>query len=103
MLSAIDEYFYSINLASSVIISRNTNISERLPMNIEHTYANYVDDAAVKKIKALEKETGMLIMAYATPYATANLSPEQLKEIEALEKQLCVRLVAYKSHSDVDA
>lgn len=103
MLSAIDDYFYSINLTSSEIINRNANISGRLPMSVEHTYANYVDDAAVKKIQALEKETGMLIMAYATPYVTANLSPEQLKKIEALEKQLCVRLVAYKSHSDVDA
>ena len=67
-------------------------------MNIENTYANYVDDPAVKKIQALEKETGMLIMAYATPYATANLSAEQLEKIEALEQELCVRLVAYKSH-----
>ena len=72
-------------------------------MNIEHTYANYVDDAAVKKIQSLEKETGMLIMAYATPYVAANLSPEHLKKIETLEKELCVRLVAYKSHSDADA
>ena len=72
-------------------------------MNIEHTYANYVDDDAVKKIQALEKETDMLIMAYTTPYVAANLSPEQLKKIEALEKELCVRLVAYKSHSDVGA
>ena len=67
-------------------------------MNIENTYANYVDDAAVKKIQALEKETGMLIMAYTTPYMAANLSSEQLEKIEALEQELCVRLVAYKSH-----
>ena len=67
-------------------------------MNIEHTYANYVDDEAVEKIKALEKETGTLIMAYATPYVSADLSPEQLKKIEALEQKLCVRLVAYKTH-----
>ena len=67
-------------------------------MNIENTYANYVDDPAVKKIQALEKETGTLIMAYATPYVTANLSPKQLEKIEALEQELCVRLVAYKSH-----
>ena len=67
-------------------------------MNIEKTYANYVDDTAVKKIRDLEKETGTLIMAYATPYAPADLSSEQLKKIEALEKELCVRLVSYKTH-----
>jgi hypothetical protein len=70
-------------------------------MDIEHTYANYVDNKAVKKIQALEKETGTLIMAYATPYVSADLSPEQLKKIEELEKELCVRLVAYKTHGDV--
>lgn len=66
-------------------------------MNIEHTYANYVDDEAVAKIQALEKETGTLIMAYATPHVSADLSPDQLAKIEALEKKLCVRLVAYKT------
>jgi hypothetical protein len=37
-------------------------------------------------------------MAYATPSITADLSAEQLKKIEDLEKILCVRLVAYKTH-----
>lgn len=67
-------------------------------MNLEHTYANYVDDDGVAKIQALEQETGTRLMAYATPSVAANLSAEQLKKIEALEKKLCVRLVAYKSH-----
>ncbi len=72
-------------------------------MDFDHEYANYLDEKGVAAIQALEKETGMLIMAYATPYVAANLSPEHLKKIEALEKELCVRLVAYKSHSDVEA
>ncbi len=67
-------------------------------MKIEHTYANYVGDEEVAKIQALEKETGTLIMAYATPYLSADLNPEQLTKIEELEKKLCVRLVAYKTH-----
>ena len=67
-------------------------------MNLEHTYANYVDDDGVAKIRALEKETGMRLMAYATPSVPADLTAEQLKKIEELEKQLCVRLVAYKTH-----
>jgi hypothetical protein len=67
-------------------------------MNVEHTYANYIDNDGVAEIKALEKETGMLIMAYCTPSVPADLSQEQLKRIEELEKKLCVRLVAYKSH-----
>ena len=66
-------------------------------MNLEHTYANYVDEKGVSKIQALEKETGTLIMAFATPSIPADLSAEQLNQIEALEKELCVRLVAYKT------
>ena len=67
-------------------------------MNLEHTYANYVDEKGVAKIQALEKETGTLIMAYNTPSVPADLSSEQLNKIEELEKELCVRLVAWKSH-----
>ena len=67
-------------------------------MILEHTYANYVDEEGVAKIKALEKEFGMRIMAYATPSVPEDLTEEQLKRIEDLEKNLCVRLVAYKTH-----
>ena len=67
-------------------------------MDIENTYANYVDDKGVSKIQDLERETGTLIMAYATPSIPADLSADHLKKIEALENELCVRLVAYKSH-----
>lgn len=65
-------------------------------MNLEHTYASYVDDKGVAKIKALEKELGMTVMAYATPWVVGDLADEQLKKVQELEKQLCVRLVAYK-------
>lgn len=65
-------------------------------MLLEHTYANYVDDDGVAKIKALEKELGMRIMAYTTPSVPGDLSAEQIKKVEELEKKLCVRLVAYK-------
>ena len=67
-------------------------------MNLEHSYANYVDDKGAAKIQTLEKETGTRIMAYTTPSVPAELSAEQLKKIEELEKKLCVRLVSYKTH-----
>jgi hypothetical protein len=68
-------------------------------MNLEQTYAQYVDKEGAKKIQDLERETGTLIMAYATPYVPAELSPEKLAKIQKLEKELCVRLVAYKGHA----
>ena len=67
-------------------------------MNLEHTYANYVDDDGMAKIQALEKETGTRLMAGTTPSVAADLSAEQVKKIEKLEKKLCVRLAAYKTH-----
>ena len=67
-------------------------------MDLEQTYANYVDDEGVAQIQALEKETGTLIMAYASPSVPAELSSEHLESIKKLEEKLCVRLVAYKTH-----
>ena len=67
-------------------------------MNLEHTYANYIDDNGAAQIQALEKETGTRIMAYATPSVPAELSADQMTKIKELEKRLCVRLVAYKTH-----
>lgn len=67
-------------------------------MKVENTYADYLDEAGVSKVQALEKETGTLIMAYATPSLAADLPGDQLKKIEKLENELCVRLVAYKTH-----
>jgi hypothetical protein len=52
----------------------------------------------VAKIKDLEKETGTLIIACTAPSVPADLSEEQLRKIDALEKKLCVRVVAYKTH-----
>ena len=63
--------------------------------DFEKTYATYLDEEGIKEIQKLEKDTGTLVMAYSTPPAAADLSPEHLKKIEDLEKKLCVRLVAY--------
>lgn len=67
-------------------------------MDFDHTYADYIDEKGVEAIKALENETGKRILAYYSPPGAANLSDEQLKKIEELERKLCVRLVAYETH-----
>ncbi|MFO7685438.1 MAG: hypothetical protein R6V60_05055 [Desulfobacterales bacterium] len=68
-------------------------------MNWNHDYATYLDEAGIKAIQDLEKETGTVIMAYPTPPAPASLDKTKKQKIEALEKKLCVRLVAYEAHS----
>jgi hypothetical protein len=65
-------------------------------MDFDHTYADYLDTEGIKELQALEKETGKSILAYYTPAASANLTEGQLDKIKALEKKLCVRLVAYE-------
>ena len=67
-------------------------------MDFDHTYADYLDSKAISEIEAFEKETGKRILAYYSPPASANLTDEQLKKIQALEKKFCVRLVAYEAH-----
>ncbi len=67
-------------------------------MDFDHTLANYLDEDGIKAIQQLEKETGKQIMAYYAPPAPANLGDDALAKIKALEKKLCVRLVAYNSH-----
>jgi len=67
-------------------------------MDFNHTYADYVDEAGVKEIQALENETGNQMLAYYAPPEPADLPDEYLKRIQNLEKKLCIRLVAYKRH-----
>lgn len=71
---------------------------EEKTMDFDHTYADYIDENAVGEIQALEKETGKRIIAYYSPPASANLTDEQLIKVKALEKKLCVRLVAFETH-----
>jgi hypothetical protein len=65
-------------------------------MDFDREYANYVTEDGVAEIQALEKELGKCIMAYPTPPEPAALAPELKAKVEALEKKLCVRLVAYE-------
>lgn len=50
----------------------------------------------LNKIQSLEKETGMILLAYEkeTPYA--KLTDEQVQRIQQLEKEMGVVLLAYK-------
>ncbi len=67
-------------------------------MDFDYTYADYLGEKEVKAIAKLEKKIGKRLMAYYTPPATANLDEDVLAKIKALEKKLCVRLVAYDNH-----
>lgn len=67
-------------------------------MDFDHSYADYLTEEGITEIQALEKELGKLIMAFPSPPEPAALTPELVARIAALEKKLCVRLVAYEKH-----
>jgi hypothetical protein len=71
---------------------------EEISMDFDRKYADYVNEKGVAKIQSLERETGKLILAYYTPPAAAHLSQDHLAKLQQLEKELCVRLVAYEKH-----
>jgi hypothetical protein len=66
-------------------------------MDFDRDYANYLSQEGIAEIQALEKASGKCIMAYPTPPEPAVLEAELKAKIEALEKKLCVRLVAYEN------
>ena len=51
---------------------------------------------AVAKVKEVEKKLGAYVIAYEHPVEPASLTAEQLKELEKLESDLGVCLVAYR-------
>ena len=67
-------------------------------MNYDYTYADYVNKKGIAEIQTLEQDLGFTLLAYYTPPAPAELSDDQLKKVNKLEKKLCVRLVAYGKH-----
>ena len=65
-------------------------------MDFDKTYADYVDEKGINDIQALEKDIGKRLLAFYTRPEVAPLTQEEKKKIEALEKKLCVRIVAYE-------
>jgi len=56
-----------------------------------------LDEGGVSKIRALEKEMGVHIMALEPGVKFIALAPEQLEKVEALEGELGVILLVYEA------
>jgi hypothetical protein len=56
----------------------------------------HLDETAVAKIRALEKETGKHIMAFGSGPAFAELSSDHLNKVQAIEKELGTVLLVYE-------
>ena len=56
-----------------------------------------LDDGSVGKIREMEKEMGVHIMALEPGVKFIALAPDQLAKVEALEKELGVMLLVYEA------
>ncbi|MCD6285987.1 MAG: hypothetical protein J7M39_08760 [Anaerolineae bacterium] len=55
-----------------------------------------LDKANIEKIHELEKFLGTYVLAFEPVIKIADLAPEQLEKLQAVENELDVILVAYK-------
>jgi len=56
----------------------------------------HLDDESVDRLKELEKEMGVHIMAFESGLDIADLSEEQIDRVQSLEEELGVTLVVYQ-------
>ena len=61
----------------------------------QHLRIAELDPEAVAKIRTLEDELGMHIMAFGEPLRFAGLLRDELAKVTALEEELGVTLVVY--------
>ncbi|GLI54855.1 hypothetical protein PM10SUCC1_03700 [Propionigenium maris DSM 9537] len=62
-----------------------------------HYFISGCDDKGIEKIKKVEKENDLLLIAYReSDYEYKELSQEELKKIAQLEEELGVRIIALK-------
>lgn len=55
-----------------------------------------LDESELNRIRQMEESMGSLIVALEPHYPLAEISPEQVKKLQALEKELGVVLIAYQ-------
>ena len=62
-----------------------------------HYFISGCDNEGIKKIKEVEDENNLLLIAYQeSDYGYKTLSEEEIKKISELEKDLGVRVIALK-------
>ncbi len=62
-----------------------------------HYFISGCDDKGIEKIKKVERENDLLLIAYReSDYEYKELSQEELKKIAQLEEELGVRIIALK-------
>jgi protein tyrosine phosphatase (PTP) superfamily phosphohydrolase (DUF442 family) len=55
-----------------------------------------LSDANIKKIKSIEKELGIVLIAFK-PMEFADLTAKQIKDLQKMEKEIGATVIAYLS------
>ncbi|WP_319202303.1 hypothetical protein [uncultured Ilyobacter sp.] len=62
-----------------------------------HYLISGCDEKGIEKIKKLEQENGLLLLAYKeSQYDYDNLSEDDLSKVNQLEKELGIKIIALK-------
>jgi hypothetical protein len=56
-----------------------------------------LDDTGLEKVHTLEEQTGSVVLVMEKIYPIAKLTDEQIRKLQALEKELGVILIALQS------
>lgn len=64
-------------------------------MKRQWKFAN-LDEQAVKRVKAIEEELGMVVLVMEPHYPAAQLTDDQVQRLQQLEDELGVLLLALK-------
>ncbi|NLK26564.1 MAG: hypothetical protein GX307_08350 [Euryarchaeota archaeon] len=54
-----------------------------------------LDEKSIQKVRKLEEELGVVLIAYK-PIYYADLKPDEVKKLQTIEKELGVRVLAYR-------
>ena len=64
-------------------------------MSLSHLHIARLDEAHLEKLRAMEDELGLSMVALEPQYGLADISDEQVQRLQTMESELGVTLLAY--------
>ena len=64
-------------------------------MSLSHLHIARLDEARLEKLRAMEDELGLSMVALEPQSGLADISDEQVQRLQAMESELGVTLLAY--------
>jgi hypothetical protein len=64
-----------------------------------HNFKKIQDEKCIEKIRAIEEELGVVLIATEPKLYNATLTEQQIERLRMVERELGVVLLAYEAHS----